>query len=163
MKGGFTLLEFLLYIGIFGIIVGGMSGLVLTVLLGKAQVTQIQEVVSNAKLVLEKIAFAVRNANGILYPALGATDFLLSLEVSDPARDPTNFDLLDGVIRIQEDAGDPIALTSDEVIVKTFQISHLGPSGTITVTLSLEAKNPGGRREYTFEKTFYTSSTIRKK
>lgn len=165
-KEGFTLIEFILYIGIVGIILTIAGAIGLNVLLGKARLMAAEEVSQNTRFIMEKITERVRNAEAINSPAPGTSASTLSLQVADSAKNPTVFDLSGGVVRIKEGSGPNVALSSSEVTVTDLQFSntsYANTPGTVRVQMTTEFNNPDNRREYNFSKTFYTTANIRKK
>lgn len=166
MNKGFTLLEFLLYISLVGIILLVAGAIGLNVLFGKAKLGAIEEVSQNARFTIEKIADRVRNAEAINSPAQGASASTLSLQMANAGQNPTVFDLSGGVARIKEGAGATTDLTSNEVTVTALQfsnISYTDTPGTVRIQMTIKLTNPENRQEYNFEKTFYTTANIRKK
>jgi len=166
MQRGFTLLEFLLYIGLVGIILTVSGAIGLNVLFGKAKLMSIEEVSQNTRFTIEKIANRVRNAEAINSPSQGTFASTLSLQMMDPSKNPTVFDLSGGVVRIKEGTGSTVDLTSSEVTVTTLQfsnISYLNTPGTVRIQMTIKLVNVENRQEYKFEKTFYTTANIRKK
>lgn len=135
---GFTLLEFLLYIGLVGIILTVSGAIGLNVFFGKAKLMAIEEVSQNARFTMEKVARVVRNG-----------------------QDSSIFTLSGGAL-LQNGT----AITSDEVTVTDFQIfdiSYPDTPGTKRIQMTIKFNNPENRQEYNFEKTFYTTANIRKK
>ena len=135
---GFTLLEFLLYIGIVGIILLVAGAISLNVFFGKAKLMAIEEVSQNARFAMERVARVVRDG-----------------------QDSSIFTLSNGVL-LQN--GTPI--TSSKVTVTNFQISDISypnTPGTKRIQMTIKLTNPENRQEYNFEKTFYTTANIRKK
>lgn len=135
---GFTLLEFLLYIGIVGIILLVAGAIGLNVFFGKAKLMAIEEVSQNARFAMEKVARVVRDG-----------------------QDSSIFTLSGGAL-LQNGT----AITSGEVTVTNFQISDISypnTPGTKRIQMTIKLTNPENRQEYNFEKTFYTTANIRKK
>lgn len=166
MSKGFTLIEFILYIGIVGVVLLVAGAIGLNVLFGKAKLMAIEEVSQNARFTIEKIADRVRNANAINSPATSTSASTLSLKMASSTQNPTIFDLSGGVIRITEGMGSTVNLTSSEVTITNLQFSNISYSntpGTLRIELRLKLVNPENRQEYNFEKTFYTTANIRKK
>jgi len=166
MQKGFTLIEFILYIGIVGIVLLVVGAIGLNVLFGKAKLTAIEEVSQISRFTMEKIADGVRNAQAINSPAQGASASALSLQMASSSKNPTVFDLSSGVVRITEDTGSAVDLTSSEVVVTNLQFSNIsypGTPGTVRIQMTAKPSNPENRQEYDFEKTFYTTANIRKK
>lgn len=163
---GFTLIEFLLYIGLVGIVLTVAGAIGLNILFGKAKLGAIEEVSQNARFAMEKISERTRNAEAITNPGIGATGPSLSLQMADSSKNPTIFDIAGGILRIKEGAGSPVDLTSNELAVISLQfsnISYTGIPGTARIQMTVQYNNPSGRKEYEFQKTFYTTANIRKK
>lgn len=137
-KKGFSLIEFLIYIGIVGIILTVAGSIALNVFFGKAKLMAIEEVSQNARFTMEKIAQAVRDG-----------------------QDTSIFTLSGGVI-----LQNGMAITSDEVAVTNFQISDISypaAPGAKRIQMTVKSANPENRQEYNFERTFYTTAVVRKK
>lgn len=138
MKKGFTLIEFLIYIGIVGIILIAAGSIGLNALFGKAKLAAIEEVNQNARFAMEKIAQAVRDG-----------------------QDASIFTLSGGAI-----LQNGVPITADEVAVSDFQISDISypdTPGAKRIQMTVKFANPENRQEYNFEKTFYTTAVIRKR
>lgn len=163
---GFTLIEFLMYISIVGIILVVASAVGFNVLFGKAKLAAIEEVSQNARFSLERIASAVYGAEAINSPVPGAASSALSLQMADVAKNPTIFDVSEGILRIKEGGGAATPLTSDEVAVSSLtfsNVSYANAPGAVRIAITLRFYNPANRQEYNFEKTFYTTANIHKK
>lgn len=163
---GFTLIEFLIYIGIVGIVLVVASAVGFNVLFGKAKLGAIEEVSQNARFSIEYIAERVRNAQAVNSPSIGTTASSLSLQMADSSKNPTIFDISGGVVRIKEGAGATVGITSSEVVVTNIQFSNISYAftpGTVRVEMTVQYNNPSARKEYEFQKTFYTTANIRKK
>jgi len=166
MNKAFTLIEFLIYIGIVGLVLIAAGAIALNILFDKAKLTAIEEVSQNTRFTMEKIANTVRNAQAINSPAISASAPALSLQMADSGKNPTVFDLFGGAVRIKEGAGSAVNLTSSKITVTNLQfsnISYASTPGTIRIQITVKSINPGNRQEYNFEKIFYTTANIRKK
>lgn len=161
---GFTLIEFLIYIGIVGVVLlaGGAVGM--NILFGKAKLGAIDEVGQNASMVMERIEQSVRNAKQVISPAPGVSSATLSLEVDDAAKSPTVFDILDGTVRITEGGNPAVSLTSKSVTVQSLMFTNVSYSGapdTVRVFFSASTTNPSARPEYNFSGTYYGTTNVR--
>jgi prepilin-type N-terminal cleavage/methylation domain-containing protein len=166
MKKGFTLIEFMLYIAIVGVMLAVTAGSSLQILLNREKLAVIEEVSHNARFSLEKIIATVRNAQAINSPAPAASASSLSLQMANAALNPTVFDLSGGVIRITEGAGSAVDLTTNEVTISTLlfsNISYGSTPGTVRIQITAEATNPGSRPEHDFSETFYATANIYQK
>lgn len=162
---GFTLVEFLVYIGIVGTILLVAGTIAFNVFFGKAKLAAIEEVSQNARFALEKIADRVRNAEAIQTPPPGVSSSSISLQMADSEKDPTEFYVQGGILRMREGLGaNRWPLTSDEVVVSTLQFSNISypdTPGTVRIQMTIKAANPENRPEREFEKTFYTTANVR--
>lgn len=166
MQKGFTFIEFLLYIGIVGVVLTVAGAIGLNVLFGKAKLIAIEEVSQNARFTMEKITESIRSAQQINSPTQGATSSTLSLQMADAAKNPTVFTLASGILQIQESTGAVVDLTSSEVVVSALQFSNISypnTPGAVRIEMTLQFTNPENRQEYRFEETFYTTTNIRVK
>jgi len=163
---GFTLLEILIYIGLVAIGLFAASSMMLNIISGKAKLSSIEEVSQNARFTVEQIADRIRNADAVNSPAAGASNSALSLQMSDPNKNPTIFDLLDGKVRIKEGSAAAVDLSSAATTVTSlqfFNISYPGTPATIRIATTVEKNNPGDMPEYDFSGNFYTTANVRKK
>lgn len=163
---GFTLIEFMLYIGLIGILVTFIGAVGLNVLFGKAKLSTIEEVGQNARFSLETIIRSIENAESIVTPTVGATSSTLTLVMASTTLHPTVFDLSSSTVRREEGSGGTIAFTSGNVVVSDLSfsnVSYAGTPGTVRIEMTIALENPENRQEYEFEKTFYTSATVRER
>ncbi|PCI19707.1 hypothetical protein COB64_03275 [Candidatus Wolfebacteria bacterium] len=162
---GFTLLEFLIYIGLVSIILIVFGAIALNVFSSEAKLSAIEEVSQNARFTMEKIATSVRNAEVINNPDQDMSASSLSLQMADTVQNPTIFNLLDGVVTITEGIGSPVNVTSSEVNVSELIFSNLSYSatpGTVRIQMTVKLVNPDNRQEYKVERTYFTTANIRK-
>jgi len=149
--GGFTLIEFLIYIAIVSSILVLISGFLWNIVFGNIKETAYQEVQQNGRFALTKISQEIKRATGINSPLAGGSANSLSLAMADPNFNPTIFDLADGKLRITQGANPPIELTTDQVIISNLQFSNLsyeGTPGAIRIEMTISHLNPANRIEY---------------
>ncbi len=147
----FTLIEFLLYVGILAMVLVLTGGFLWDIIFGNIKETSHQEVQQNSRFALTKITQEIKKATGINSPNPGFSSIALSLEMDNPSLNPTLFDLADGKLRIKQGAGDYYNLTSNQVIVSSLLFTNLSYSetpGTIRIEITLNHINPGNRAEY---------------
>jgi len=165
-QNSFTLIEFVIYIGIVGVVLLVAGAIALNVFFGKEKLTAIEEVSQNARFSMEKIASTIRNADAVNSPAIGTAASAISLRMASSTLDPTIFDFSGGAVRIQQGLGPIINLTSNEITVTDVQfsnISYQGTPGTVRIQMTFKNNNPSGRQEYEFMKTFYATANVYKK
>jgi len=170
MNRGFTLIEFIVYIGIVGVVLLVAGAITLNIFYGKAKLTAVEEVSQNARFAVEKIAYTIRNAQAVDSPSVGVSAATLELEMLNNS---IEFEADDDQIKMTESTGrgqDKIKtsfiITSDEVKITSLQFANLSYSdtpGTVRVQMTIEYNNPSGRQEREYSKTFYTTANVRKK
>lgn len=161
---GFTLIELLLYTAVASTMLLAISVFLSAFLESRVKNQTIAEVDQQGLQVMQIIAQTARNAEAIASPAQGASALSLALDVISTANDPTIFDLASGAIRVKEGSASAISLTNSRVVASglAFQnLSRAGTPGTVRVQFTLSHVNPEGRNEYSFEKAFIGSATLR--
>ncbi len=162
---GFTIIEFLIYILIVGVLLMVLSQFGFRVVNDRMRTIAQREVEQNLRFSIEEINRTIRNASGINSPFFSATSSALSLAMSDPAKNPTVFSLSGAVLTKQEGVFPAVPLTSSQVNITNLlftNTSYGGTPGNLSTTLTIEYKNPSGRREYSDTITFSSSASIRK-
>ena len=149
MKKAFTLIEFLIYMGILATILVLMTGFFWNIIFGNIKETSYQEVQQNGRFALTKITQEIKKAIGINNPTPGFSSNTLSLAMADASS--TIFDFADGKLRITQGTQGPYELTSDEVRVSNLlftNLSYPNTPGTIRIEMTIGYLNPSGRMEY---------------
>jgi len=162
---GFTLIEFLIYILIVGVLLLVLSQFGFRVVNDRARTIAQREVEQNLRFSIDEINRALRGASGINAPSLGGTGSLLSLAMDNPAKNPTLFSRLGATLMKQEGASPAVPLTSFQVNVTNLiftNTSYPGTPGSVNVSITIEYKNPSGRSEYSDTVTFSSSASLRK-
>lgn len=163
-RNGFTLIELLLYVSVSSSVLLLSTFFLGSLLESRIKNQTIAEVYGQGAYVTQVITQAIRNAEEINSPTEGEDEPSLLITVSDAAKDPTVFDIVDGAIRVTEGVGEPIALTSSQVTASFLSFQNLSLAetpGIIRVSFILTHVNVGGRKEYDFSKTFYASASLR--
>lgn len=161
---GFSLIELILYIGITSTVLMAISLLLFQTFGSRARQQVISEVDQQGAQVMRLVTQALRNAETINAPLLGASAAALSIHMLNPSIDPTVVDLSSGIIRMTEGAGAVTALTNSRVTATNLQFQNLSLSntpGTVRLSFTLTYVNPGGRAEYAYTKTFVASASLR--
>lgn len=161
---GFTLVEFMIYIGIFSVMAISILGLAGTILQPKVKVMVINEVEKQGAQVIQQVTQTIRNAEGINSPSRTNTAASLSLDVVDVADDPTVFDLSSGIFQITEGLAASVPLTSDRVVVSGLQFKNVTRPkgyGSIKFQFTIDYYNPAGINDFEYSKTFYATADLR--
>jgi len=160
----FTLIELLLYVSIIGTVIFSVVGFLFLLMQSRVKNQTIAEVEQQGLQVMQLVTQTARNAETITAPAPGASASSLTLDVATVADDPTIFDLASGAIRIQEGADSAVALVNSRVIASALSFQNLSRAstpGTVRIQFTLTHVNPAGRNEYSYNKTFYGTATLR--
>lgn len=148
---GFSLVELIIYLAIFSGVIVVLMTLLFTTTRGSGDVQTRTEVQQNMRYALSLITQTIHSATAIN----GTPGATLCLTMADNAKNPTQFDLSGGVLRITEGSGGGAcppsgtinAITSDKVTVSnlTFtKISNPAPAkDTIQVNLTIDYKDQG--------------------
>ena len=152
---GFSLMETLIYVAIFGTVASALMGIVWNITKIHSHQLAANEVDSNLRYVLNLINEKVREAS-LIDSATGST---LVLTMTAAAKNPTTFSLSGGVLYIQEGSGAQVAVTSNRVNVDSLtfdKISMAGAKGGARINISLSYKAEG-RPELTFVKSLVST------
>ncbi|MDP1628983.1 MAG: hypothetical protein Q8L57_00015, partial [bacterium] len=154
----FTLLELLIYLGIFaGVSVAVVSVLVMVARV-KPQVDVKAEVQNNMRFALETINQKVSQSVSVDAAQPG----YLRLVMAEEAKDPTIFTLQDGTIYMKEGANATTTLTSDKICVESLVFGQVfQPPAPRSISLKIEMSyrtgvsscNPTGNPLLTFSST----------
>jgi type II secretory pathway pseudopilin PulG len=160
---GYTLVELILYISILAILLFAIFLFISLVFELKAKEESIIEVERQGEYNTRLISQTIRNATGINSPTIGTVGYSLSLSFTDSLKNPTIFSVTNGVLYITEGAGNPIALTNNQVTVSTTfaNFSRIDTPGNIRIILQLDHQNPENKNEFEYIKTFYGSASLR--
>lgn len=145
-RSGFTLVEVILYIGIFTIVTGFMVSILTTTTRIGTQESASAEVTNQLNFVMQTIQRLIRVSSNIEVQ-VGVSTSTLKLRMADPNKDPTCISLVGGVIKLAE--GSDLAnrqncasittdLTNDQVIVDSLNFKKIIQyPGHDTVTFDL--------------------------
>ncbi len=126
---GFTLMEMLVYLGVFSVASVFLTNILLTVTDITGRESASREVSSQLDATLETIQALIQQSSNI-ESASGST---LKLRMSDPASDPTCITLESGVIKIAQGPGTPAdecsntktSLTTDKVVTNSLTFTKI--------------------------------------
>lgn len=161
---GFTLLEVLLYIGIFSVMSTVISIFLVLVLETRVKSQTIAEVEQQGLAIVALLTQTIRNAEAINEPTAAMDAGALSLDAAGTGDDPTWIEVSDGALWIKRGASESQALNNNHVIVSAVSFQNLSSSqtpGTIRFQFTLAAVNPSDTNPYNYVETFYASATLR--
>lgn len=162
---GFTLIELLLYVAALSMFIFTIGSLYFLILQSRVKNQVIAEVEQQGIQVIQLITQTIRNATLINSPTQSFSASSVSVNVVDGTKTPTVFDVSAGSVRITEGANPPVSLTSSQIVATSLNVQNLSQTGTpntVRIILSLNYSNPTDRGEYSYNKTFYASATLRK-
>jgi len=158
-------MEVVLYIGIGAILLGAITAFYFSVQTAGFKNQTVLEVEDGGAAALTPMLQAVRSATGVTGLARGRSASTLTLRMADTNRNPTVFDVVNGVLRVREgQAGVPVPLTVPRVQVTHFLVTNVAPAGTAAVLrfeLTLASVNPSRRNEYEYSRTFLGTAALR--
>lgn len=146
---GFTLVETLLYVGIFGIIIVAIVTFSKSIVASRMQSQKLLEVNDQGANALRVITFALRNAEQVNSPTPGNASTSSSLAMASGSKNPTIFSLdeTSGVLNIKEGLGSATALTNNQVTVSNLIFTNYSRSGTqnaVQVSFTITSKADTG-------------------
>lgn len=157
---GFSLIEFIIYIGIVAVILLVAFNFGWEIIYGNIKSQAIREVQQNARFSMEKITRVIKEAKVVNSPTSGNSANSLSLEMTDPDLDPTVLGVSGNKVQITQGTFGPYELTNDRVSVSNLQFTNLSyenTPGTVRIEMTIDSVNPTGRQEY--EVSFGLKST----
>lgn len=125
-REGFTLIEILIYIGIFSLIIGGLLLVTFGIVQGSGRLQSNVVVNEEATFVIRKLYWAFAGATGITVPSAGR------LEITNPSfpagEDPV-FELNSGKLMFGRGSGALVQLTTDDVEFSSLVFSKIVEAG----------------------------------
>lgn len=152
MKRGFTLIELMLYVSVCGMLLAAVGALLVWTLRSQAKSQAEHEVTFQALRVAEVITKEIQNAKSVYTPSsvFATHPSQLSLETSNalPQGEQNtyvDFFVCDSRICMKREGQNPLALTSEKLIVQNFVVRQVGKGAHIDLTLQM---NPAKLSEY---------------
>lgn len=157
MKKGFTLIELMTYVGVFGILVGAVGVLLFWTVRTQAKVQAENEAVFQASRAMEVMTKEIQGAKSIYTPTsvFGVDPGQLSLETDSqiPQGETSayvDFFVCGTRLCLKREGQNPLPLTSEKVEVGQFQVTRIVTGGAPSVRVDLTVTvNPTGLLEYT--------------
>src|SRR3989338_9252550 len=132
-NSGLSLIELLIYVGVFSVVAGLLSSMLIIISRVQNQQTAAAEVGSQLNFVLQVIQRMIRQSSVIVVNnngnpdndmlPLGSSYSNLVLRMSDQATDPTKIYLLNNKIYLQTGNGAPTPLTTDRILADSLQFT----------------------------------------
>ncbi len=118
---GFTLIEILIYTAAVAVVMVGVTLLATAALSVRSQVRASIILEENYRFATNRMVSLINGAVGITEPLTGFTGQEIILIMREPAVNPTVINTQDGVVFVRQGAGQPVALTSEEVDIDSLQ------------------------------------------
>lgn len=163
-QAGFTLIELILYMALVSIFISGAILFAWDVIYGQAK-SQVQLTVNhNLRFSSQRILYEIRNASDI-NSVSGST---ISLSMSDPARNPTIFDLSAGQLRIGYGSGgncpttSPCSLTNDQISVTSLNFTDLSSGVTSkNIKFDITVESTADKQEWQKQQSYTGTVELR--
>jgi hypothetical protein len=153
---GFTLIEFLIYMGIVVFVMATLTLSGINIIAGRSSVIMMGEINKNVNFSLGRITYLIRNAESINYAGGNS----LSLEMSSPVENPTEIYLEDGSILISR-GGYEGRLTTETVEITALNFEEF-ENNAARIEMTIIFKKPPGKQEDSIERSFQVTETVRK-
>ncbi|MBI5220620.1 MAG: hypothetical protein HY978_02145 [Candidatus Liptonbacteria bacterium] len=154
-RGGFTLLEAVIYIGLFSILLSFTIGIFFQILAGYGAHLNRVETDSVARFLADKIAWSLATATAVNQPAVGATSTALSVTRYNFAGNPVVVDLVGGTARLSRAGGTAYPITGSRVRVSNLIFEHLSASGNTPEAVSYQLTAATSTASTTLAGTIY--------
>lgn len=158
---GFTLIELVIYVGIFAIIISFVIGIV-GGLGGSANANRGRVTVNTeSDLVMGKIKWAMAGARAITSPAASSTSGTLSVLKYDPADNPIVIQIASGTITLSRAGGPAVPLTSGNARADDLRFTHnpetsnAPESVSVALAISASSSDPAVRASTMLQTTLY--------
>ena len=160
---GFTYLELIIYMSIVTIMMTALIPFAWNAIEGGVKSATQREVFSQAQYVSERIKYEIRNASGII----SVTPTQVSLATLNPATNPTIIASSSGNVTIQQGAGSPVVLNSQNTTISSFNFTNYSSADNLTeniqyvFTIAANYQGAGSRQEYQGSTTIEGSAEVR--
>ena len=161
---GFTLLELLLYISIVSSLLLVLSFFFVGTASTKVSNQTENDVNQQASFIMDTITQTIRNSDNISSPAANSSAAQLTMAVPTSADNPTVFALSGTALTIKEGTAAAIPLSSNSIKISNVvfkNTTRAGTPGGIQITFTATSASTSNRDEFTYERTFTTSASVR--
>ncbi len=166
-KHGFTIPELLVYLAIFAIIAGVITGFIIWVYNANTKYQAMQETTENLRRAMELMVYEINEAKMVYSSTTNSNQ--LSLQTFHYLPDQENTSFIDfflcgNRLCLKKEGFFPVHLTSDRVIIDRLVFSKISATSTmpsIQIALSLSYKNPHNLSQYTATASATTTASLR--
>lgn len=159
---GFTLIEMIIYIGIFSMLIGTILIFLNTISSSRINNQILLEVNNQGSSVVRIITSNIQNGISINNPNMTMGADTLSIETADTNTNPTIFSTINGVLYIKKGTDEEIALTNNKVQISNLIFTNLSRPDTLGVVQIYFKLNGLDHNNIIYSSDFYGSSSIRK-
>ncbi len=158
-KKGFTLVEMILVIAIFSVIIASITGFFVMIIRGKAKSITRVEAQEQARIAINRIAYEVKRSTGVnviskldVEIATSASSTFV-INSSDVPRNPTTFNVSNGILYMKYGSSTPVALTSRDVSVSSLIFSkysgaYANRSNGVVINMTVYKLDGNGQTEF---------------
>lgn len=162
----FTLVEILVYIGVFFLIIVIIVSFVLWLVRSNAKIKVTREVLNSAQRAMEIMTYEIMGAKSIYMPTTNFNQLSLETTKYLPNGEEAtyiDFYLCDARLCLKKESQDPIFLTSENVEVNNLVFTKIlsGDAFSVQINLTIDYKNPAGRQEYQASINLVSSASLR--
>lgn len=141
LVGGFTLIETLIYIGLFAIIIGGALTGVYQIVEGSEKIGAKTIYLEETNFMFQKMDYALTNARRVFEPYPNTTTTELLMQETNWSHEQIIFDVASGTLRMRRNNNIPTPLNSPYISVSSSMFTNIvsatsGHSIQIDLTLS---------------------------
>ena len=162
---GFTLVELLVYIMVFSILMGAVTGFAYWAVRANAKARAIREVLSNAERAMDIMSGEIQKAKGVYTPTSGATQVALETSENLPTDETTTYVdiyVCGTALCIKRESQNAALITGDSIEIPQLRFSTIGTTTpTVNIDLTVRYKNPNARPEYNAVVRLNSSVTAR--
>ena len=154
---GFSLVELLVYIGIFTAVSVFLVGIFIIFTRVNIHQTSINEVNDQISFVNNTIQRVIRESSLVSMP-VGTATTTIELRMASSTLDPTRVYLEDNAIYLEEGSFSPISLTDSHVVVDNFLATEYeNPGGNSIVQIYMTVSYNTSNEQAKFKRTFRTA------
>ena len=140
-KGGFTLIETLIYAGLVAFMLAFMVISVYQMIDSRDRLKFQQELVENQKLLNQKLAWLLQNNSAVNSPTAGSSGTSLSVNKIGATDNPYVMSFSGGQLWLATGANPAVNLTNNYVTVSNATFDHLNNGGRSVIRLSAVFSN----------------------
>jgi type II secretory pathway pseudopilin PulG len=145
-KNGFTLIELVIYAGLFSLLLAAMVFLMRTANDTHARVRTALVLQSDLRFAIARMSSYIRAGDRITLPSsTSGTTLEISFASSTPALDPTRIMLSNGILTVTRGGGSSMAITNSTIDVTSITFNRTTTTPTaVRMTLTAKLRNGAG-------------------